>query len=62
MAQAGGIAKAAPNDATRQSLISRQIKELEVYFGTELTRRKGKILSLSPAGERLATLIREQLQ
>ncbi|MCB1211081.1 MAG: LysR family transcriptional regulator [Verrucomicrobiales bacterium] len=62
MATAGSIAKAAPQDLTRQSLISRQIKELEEYFGTELTLRRGKTLSLSPAGERLATLVREQLQ
>ena len=62
MAHAGSIAKAAPQDATRQSQISRQIKELEEFFATELTQRRGKALSLSPAGERLAGLIREQLQ
>lgn len=47
MAQAGSIAKAAPGDTNRQSQISRQIRELEQFFGTELTRRKGKTLSLS---------------
>lgn len=62
MAHAGSIAKAAPQNATRQSLISRQIRELEEFFGTELTQRRGKTLSLSVAGERLAALIREQLQ
>ncbi len=62
MAQAGSIAKAAPGDTNRQSQISRQIRELEQFFGTELTRRKGKTLSLSNSGERLALLIREQLQ
>lgn len=62
MAEAGSIAKAAPGDTTRQSLISRQIKELEEFFRAELTLRRGKTLSLSPAGERLAVLIREQLQ
>ncbi len=62
MAHAGSIAKAAPQDTTRQSLISRQIRELEEFFGTELTQRRGKTLSLSNAGERLAALIREQLQ
>lgn len=62
MAHAGSIAKAAPQDTTRQSLISRQISELEEFFRTELTQRRGKTLSLSPAGERLAALIREQLQ
>jgi DNA-binding transcriptional LysR family regulator len=62
MADAKSIAKAAPGDTNRQSQISRQIRELEEFFGTELTRRKGKTLSLSAAGERLAVLIREQLQ
>lgn len=62
MAQAGSIARAAPGDTNRQSQISRQIRELEQFFGAELTRRKGKTLSLSTAGERLALLIREQLQ
>lgn len=62
MAQAGGIAKAARHDLTRQSQMSRQISELESFFGTELTVRRGKTLSLSPAGKRLAGLIREQLQ
>jgi DNA-binding transcriptional LysR family regulator len=62
LAQAGGIARAAPDDPTRQSLMSRQIKELEEFFGAELTRRRGKTLALSPAGERLAMLVRRQLQ
>lgn len=62
MADAKSIAKAAPGNTNRQSQISRQIRELEEFFGTELTRRKGKTLSLSAAGERLAVLIREQLQ
>lgn len=62
MADAGSIAKAAPDSTNQQSQISRQIRELEEFFGTELTRRKGKTLSLSPAGERLAALIRGQLQ
>lgn len=62
MAEAKSIAKAAPGDANRQSQISRQIRELEEFFDTELTRRKGKTLTLSAAGERLALLIREQLQ
>jgi DNA-binding transcriptional LysR family regulator len=62
MANAGSIAKAAPQDPTRQSQISRQIKELESFFGAELTQRRGKTLTLSPAGVRLTALIREQLQ
>lgn len=62
MAEAGSIAKAAPGDANHQSQISRQIRELEQFFGAELTRRKGKSLTLSAAGVRLAELVREQFQ
>lgn len=62
MAEKGSIAKAAPGNTNLQSQISRQIRELEQFFETELTRRKGKTLTLSAAGERLALLIREQLQ
>lgn len=62
MAEAGGIAKAAPGDPVRQSQISRQIRELEEFFGAELTQRRGKGLVLTPAGRRLAELVRGQLQ
>jgi DNA-binding transcriptional LysR family regulator len=61
-AQAGSIAKAAPGDLNLQSQISRQISELETFFSTELTLRNGKTLALTPAGQRLANLIQEQLQ
>jgi len=54
MAEAGGIARAAPGDPVRQSQISRQIRELEEFFGTELTQRRGKGLVLTPAARRLA--------
>lgn len=62
MAEAGGIAKAAPGDVVRQSQISRQIRELEEFFGTELTQRRGKTVVLTAAGRRLSNLIRDQLQ
>lgn len=62
MAEAGSIAKAAPGDVVRQSQISRQIRELEEFFGAELTQRRGKSLVLTPAGWRLAGLVRSQLQ
>jgi DNA-binding transcriptional LysR family regulator len=62
LSHAGSIAKAAPGDVTRQSQISRQISELEIFFGAELTERCGKTLVLSAAGKRLALLIQQQLQ
>lgn len=59
VAEAGGIAKAVGDDPVRQSQYSRQLKELEDFFGVELTRRAGKSLALTAAGERLAVLVRE---
>lgn len=56
--EAGSIVKAAGGDANRQSQYSRQIKELEAFFGAELTRRKGRRIEITEEGERLARLIR----
>ena len=61
VAEAGGVTKAAKGDPARQSLFSRQIKELEEFFGVELVRRKGRGIALTSAGERLHQLAREQL-
>ncbi len=57
--EAGGIARAAVGDPVRQSQYSRQIKELEEYFGVELVRRKGKGLELTRPGLELARVVRE---
>ena len=59
VAQAGGVTKAAKGDPAKQSLFSRQIKELEEFFGAELMRRKGRGIALTAAGERLNALARE---
>lgn len=59
---AGSIAQAAPGDPVRQSQYSRQLRELSEFFGCEVAQRKGKILKLTPQGERLAELAREQLR
>jgi DNA-binding transcriptional LysR family regulator len=59
VAQAGGVTKAARGDPARQSLFSRQIKELEEFFGTELIRRKGRGIVLTDAGARLNVITRE---
>ncbi len=56
LAEAGSLAKAADGDPTRQTQYSRQIKELEDYFGVELTRRRGHTLELTEAGERLVEI------
>lgn len=62
VAEYGGIARASGGDPSRQALISRQIGELESFFGVELTRRKGKGLELTEAGGELARQIRLQFQ
>lgn len=59
VAQAGGVTRAAKGDPARQSLFSRQVKELEEFFGTELIRRKGRGIALTDAGARLNTIARE---
>jgi DNA-binding transcriptional LysR family regulator len=59
VAQAGGVTRAAKGDPARQSLFSRQIKELEEFFGAELIRRKGRGIALTEAGTRLNVIARE---
>jgi DNA-binding transcriptional LysR family regulator len=59
MADAGSIAAVAKGDPSKQSLISRQIKELESFFGVELVRRKGRGMELTEAGVELAAIGRE---
>jgi DNA-binding transcriptional LysR family regulator len=55
----GGIATATGGDRSRQALISRQIAELSSHFEVELTRRSGRGLAFTPAGEQLARLVTE---
>jgi DNA-binding transcriptional LysR family regulator len=61
VAEAGGVTKAARGDPARQSLYSRQIRELEEFFGVELIRRSGRGIVLTPAGASLNILVREQI-
>jgi len=61
VAAAGGIARAARGDAVRQSQFSRQIGELEAFFGVELVARQGRGLELTGAGRALAAVAREQM-
>ena len=62
IAEAGSIARVAKGDLAKQSLYSRQIKELEEFFQTELTRRKGRGIELTASGKELARIAREHLQ
>ncbi len=59
-ADAKTIVRAAAGDLVRQSLISRQIRELSEFFGVDLVKRSGRGLLLTEAGSQLARLVREQ--
>jgi DNA-binding transcriptional LysR family regulator len=61
IAQAGGLSLAAGGDPARMSLFSKQIKELEGFFGVALTRRQGRTVKLTEAGQRLAQLAHAHL-
>lgn len=56
IAESGSIVLAAKGDPTRQSQFSRQVKELEEYFGTKLLERAGKTIRLTDDGRKLALL------
>lgn len=58
--EAGNLSKAAQGDATKQSQFSRQIKEMESFFGIALTRRIGRRIEITEEGKHLARLIRRQ--
>ncbi len=55
----GGITAATGGDRSRDALISRQIAELSSHFEVELSRRVGRGMSFTPAGEQLARLVTE---
>jgi DNA-binding transcriptional LysR family regulator len=62
VADMGSIAAAAgQDDLARQSQFSHQLKDLEISFGRKLTEKRGRTLKLTPAGTRLAALMREHL-
>lgn len=58
IAEKGSIAAVAERDPSRQSLLSRQVRELESYFGVELTRRHGKGIVITEHGRELAEVAR----
>lgn len=56
IAESGSIVLAAKGDSTRQSQFSRQVKELEEFFGAKLLERAGKTVRLTDSGRKLAVL------
>lgn len=60
VAEAGSLTAAAEGGATRVSQYSRQLRELESFFGTRLVRRRGNRIALLEDGVTLANLARRQ--
>lgn len=52
----GGIRAAVGDDPVKQSLASRQLKELSEYANTELTKRVGRGIEVTPEGMELANI------
>jgi DNA-binding transcriptional LysR family regulator len=59
VAEAGGLARAAPGEPVRQSQLSRQLKELENALGQVLFDRSSRGFELTAAGQVLARVVRE---
>src|SRR5262245_23469409 len=55
---AGSIVQAAVDDVVKQSQYSRQIKELEDFFGVKLVERQGRGVRLTGNGKELARISR----
>ena len=61
IAEAGGVSKAAGGDPSRQSLYSRQMKELEEGLGVILLDRSVVPVRLTPEGQQIEALTRRYL-
>lgn len=53
---AGGISKAAPGAVGKQNQIGRQIRDLEMYFGSKLIEKRGRQVFLTDQGQQLAAM------
>ncbi|MFZ4595662.1 MAG: LysR family transcriptional regulator, partial [Verrucomicrobiaceae bacterium] len=61
IAESGSIGAATAGNANRQSQFSRQLAELETFFGSELLDRRARPFRLNEAGRELAQLARMSL-
>ena len=59
VAETESFTVAADGDPNRQTLYSRQVKDLERFFGTELFVRRGRTVVLSDSGRQLHALLSE---
>ncbi len=62
VAESGGLSKAAGGDISRLSLYSRQLKDLEAFFGVGLTRKVGRTVVLTDTARKLAGRVRGQFK
>lgn len=58
----GSLIKAAKGDFGLQSRYSHYLRELSAFVGTPLTRKDGRSIRLTPAGDELANLARTQFR
>jgi DNA-binding transcriptional LysR family regulator len=58
-ADAGGIARAATGNPSRQSQLSRQLREVSEALGFEVMERRGRGMVLTEAGVRVRAVLRE---
>ncbi len=56
----GSLIKAAGGDPIRQSRLSHHLRELSAFMRTSLTKRDGRSIKLSQAGEELASIVKKQ--
>lgn len=61
VAEFGGITAAARGNAVTQSMFSRQLRDLEEFFGVPLFERRGRGIVMTRAGERLVMVVRQSL-
>ncbi len=58
----GTLIKAAGGDSNKQTRLSHYLRELSSFMGTALTKREGRTIKLTPAGEELVELVKGQFQ
>ncbi len=59
VAEAGAFVRAAPGDPSRQSLLNRQVRQLEQALKATLLERRGRRVVVTPAGARLRAAVED---
>jgi len=58
----GTLIQAAGGDSNRQTRLSHYLRELSAFMGTALTKREGRTVKLTPAGDELVEIVKGQFQ